>query len=327
VELLTRLQANDDGRTEALRALGGLLLGTGVLVLLMRRSSLDNPWGDLPRLVAWLVPAAVLYGGGVLCARAAGARAWHAVWVVFGLVFVYGTLIQFLALIEGDPDAPLNTAWTLGVVAAAGVAAAVIAKVRFGWLVAGLALAIAWLAVWDEVLADGVGADAGTFRGLCMLAALLLVAAGWFIERRGREGVESAELVTAAGVIFLLGAAFVSLSSVTGGLFAPTGVPTAAGVPAPAGGAEASLFWDVVLLGGSILSIAAGNLVASRGPVYVGAVGILAFVLIVGLDLDDETPAGKILGWPLVLLALAAAAVLASIVLARRPVGQRDQTS
>jgi len=50
----------------------------------------------------------------------------------------------------------------------------------------------------------------------------------------------------------------------------------------------------------------------------VGAVGLTIFVVIVGLDLDDSSPAGKILGWPLVLLILAAAALAASVLLPRR---------
>lgn len=319
MELLKRMQATDDERAEALRALGGLLLGVGALVLLIRRTSLGDTWGDFAVFVTWLVPALILFGGGVLAARAAGARPWHSVWVVFGLLFIYGTLIQFLTLIDGDPDAALNTVWTLCVVAAAGAAAAVFAAVRFGWLVAGVALAIAWLALWDEILADGISADAGTFRGLCMIAALLLVVLGWLIERRGREGTEAAEFVTAAGLVFLLGAGLVSLGGATGGLFMPTDVSSAAGVPAPSGGVEPSLFWDTVLLVGSILLVAAGNLVGSRGPVYVGGVGILAFVSVVGLDLDDESPAGDVVGWPLVLLVLAGVAIVASILASRKP--------
>ncbi|MEJ7875431.1 MAG: hypothetical protein WKF62_02135, partial [Solirubrobacterales bacterium] len=287
---LTRLQANDDGRSEALRALGALLFGIGALVLLIRRGTLDNPWDDLPLLVAWLIPAVVLYGGGIAAARAAEPKGWHSVWVVFGILFVYGALLQFLAVIDADPDAPLNTAWTLCVVAAVAVVAAIVARVRFGWLVAGVALAIAWLSLWDEILENGVGDDAGTFRGLCMIAALLLVAGAWLLEKRRDDGEEAVELVTAAGLIFLLGAGVVSVTGVLGSIFA-------AGIPAT-GGAEPSLLWDVVLLGGSLALIGAGSIVRSRGPIYVGAIGILLFVALVGGDLDDDSPAGKVIGWP-----------------------------
>ncbi len=47
---------------------------------------------------------------------------------------------------------------------------------------------------------------------------------------------------------------------------------------------------------------------------YVGAFGILFFVLVVGLDLDDSSPAGKLLGWPLIVLILGAAAFAARFV-------------
>ncbi len=314
MEYLRQLQANDDWRAEALRGLGGLLFGIGALVLLVRRSALDNPWDDFPLLLAWLIPALVLYGGGIAAARAFEPRAWHSVWVVFGIVFVYGTLLQFLTLIDGDTDAPLNTVWTLCVVAAVAVLAAVFARVRFGWLVAGVALAIAWLALWDEILENGVGDDAGTLRGLCMIAALLLVAGAWLLERRRNDRNEAVELVTAAGLIFLLGAGLVSLAGVIGGAFALS--PT--GVPADTGGAEPSVFWDLVLLGGSLVLLVAGNFVHSRGPSYVGALGILIFVALVGGDLDDDSPAGKVIGWPLILIGLAAVAIVASVLAARR---------
>ncbi len=317
MEYLKRLQANDDERTEMVRALGGLLLGIGGLVLLLRKSALTpGSWDDLPLFLAWLVPALILYGGGVLAARAAEPRIWHSVWVVFGLIFIYGSLLQFLVLVDGNTGSSLNTAWTLSVVAAAGIGAAIFARVRFGWLVAGIALAIAWLALWDEILENGIGEDAGTFRGLCMVAALLLVAFAWIIESRGREGSEAAEVVTAAGLIFVVGAGLVGLQDVSS-LFIPVGVPSAAGVPSTSGGVEPSLFWDVVLLAGSILLVAAGTLTKVRGPVYVGAIGILTFVFLVGVDLDDDTPEGKLIGWPLILLVAAVLAIVASFLAGR----------
>ena len=317
MEFLRNLQARDDSRAEALRAVGGLLLGIGGLVLLVRKSSFpDDAWEDFPLLFVWLIPAVILYAGGIAAARAARPKLWHSVWVVFGILFLYGALLQFIALLDGNTASSLNTLWTLSVVAAAGVGAALFARVSFGWLVAGVALAIAWLALWDEILADGIGGDAGTFRGLCMIAALLLVGLAWFIETRGREGTEAAELVTAAGLIFVVGAGLIGLSELSSLLVATDVSPTS-------GGVEPSLFWDLVLLGGAILLIAAGGLTGVRGPVYVGAAGILTFVLLVGVDLDDDTPAGNIVGWPLVLLLLAALAIAASLGVGRRSAGSQ----
>ena len=308
---LRQLQANDDERAEMVRALGGLLLGIGGLVLLIRKSTLTpGLWDDFPLFLAWLIPALILYGGGIMAARAAAPKLWHSVWVVFGLLFVYGSLLQFIVLVDGNTGSSLNTVWTLCVVAAAGIGAAIFARVRFGWLVAGIALAIAWLALWDEILESGIGDDAGTFRGLCMIATLLLVALAWMIENRGREGFEAAEIVTAAGLIFVVGAGLVGLQDISS-LLVPVDV-TSAGVPSTSGGVEPSLFWDVVLLAGSILLVAAGGLTGVRGPIYVGALGIVTFVFLVGVDLDDDTPEGKIIGWPLILLLAAALAIAAS---------------
>lgn len=316
MEFLRQMQSHDDSRTEALRALGGILFGTGALVLLLRRSSFEDPWADGVLLIAWLVPALLLYGGGICAARAAEPRIWHAVWVVFGILFVYGTLIQFLTVIDADADAPLNTVWTLCVVAAIAATAAVFARVSFGWLVAGLALAGAWLSLWDEILESGVADDIGTFRGLCMVAALGLVAGAWAVESRGRERSEASELVTAAGLVFLLGAGLVSLVGAFGSLFVPFQAEAGGG-----GIAQPSLFWDLALLVGSVALVAVGSAARLRGTIYVGAAGILTFVVLVGGDLDDESPAGKVLGWPVILLVLALLAIASSVAQARKASG------
>lgn len=311
MEHLRRMQAGDDVRTESLRALGGLLLGIGVLVLLYRKTSFAEPWGDFAVFVALLLPALLLYGGGILAARSAEPRAWHSVWVVFGIVFVLSTLQQFLTLIDGDVGAPLNVAWTFGVVAAIAVVAALFARVRFGWLLAGIALTVSWFALWDQILEDGLGEDAGTFRGLAMVAALLLFLAAFMLARRERTTLsEASELVTAGGLVFLLGAGIISLSgAIVAGI---SGAIGPAGTVTESGGVEPSFFWDLVLLVGSVGLVGLGSLVSARGPMYVGVLGIGIFITIVGADLDDDSPAGAVVGWPLILLLVGVAAVAAS---------------
>lgn len=317
VDALRRIQAGDDDRSEALRALGGLLIGIGALVLLYRKTSLGDAWGDFPVFVGFALPAILLYGGGLQAAREAAApRAWHAVWIVFGILFLYASLLQFLELVDGDTGASLNVAWTLAVVAVASVAAAVLAGVRFGWLLGGIAASISWLAVWDEILADGIGNDAGTFRLICMLAAAVMVVGAVLAGRRSATDRSGAtELITAAGLVFILGAGLVSLAGGAAagiaGALSPVDTPTSADSP------EASLFWDLVLLVGSLALIGVGTLVGSRGPAYVGVVGTGLFVTIVGLDLDDDSPAGAILGWPLILLLAGAAVIAASVYIQR----------
>jgi hypothetical protein len=69
-----------------------------------------------------------------------------------------------------------------------------------------------------------------------------------------------------------------------------------------------------VLLIVSLLLIAFGSRFTGRGPVYVGAIGLFLFIILVGLDLDADEPEGSILGWPLLLLILGLAAVVVSAI-------------
>ena len=336
MQTVRSIQAGDDDVRRALRMLGGLLLGVGALVLAFRRGSLDDPWGDFGLFLVVVIPAVLLYGGGLLAARASEARsAWHGVFLVFGLLFVYLSLNQFVDMVGGTPDSSLNTAWIFAVVAVLGAVAALGCGVRFGMLAAGVAFLISWLSVWDEVIGDGIASDAGTFRGLTILAAIVLglaaLALHWRLRGRNfnRPFVDEhvaipAELVTAAGIAFVFGAGLLSLTGAIEqaifGALAPFDGASAGG-----GFAEPSLFWDLVLLAGALKLTALGAWLGVRGPVYVGAVGLAVFTFIVGLDLDDSSPSGSVVGWPLVLLLLAAAALAASAFMPAR--GSSDWAS
>jgi hypothetical protein len=328
VDRVRELLAGDDEQREWLRALGGLLLGIGMLLVFFRRGSPffgGEPWGEGALFLVLLAPCVVLYGSGFIAARATGAtRPWNSVYLIFGTLLVPLVLFQFVDWIGGNSDAPLNVAWIFLLTAVAGKVASLFARVRFGLLITGLATIVAWLALWDELLDDGVFADIGTLRGLLVLIAAILVIGGFALWRMDRAGTvvfgmerdpdatRSGELVTAAGV------AAVAAGAISVGAF-----PTIFTPLVPVEGAEAtasafgspvdtSLLWDLELLVASLLLIGAGSWLGMRGPAYVGAIGILLFVLIVGFDLDDDSPAGKLLGWPLILLLVGAAAFVAS---------------
>ncbi len=64
--------------------------------------------------------------------------------------------------------------------------------------------------------------------------------------------------------------------------------------------------------------VVAGSMLEKRGPVYVGSAGLLIFVVIVGTDLDNPDRDGSLAGWPLVLTVMAALAIAASAMVARR---------
>ena len=349
------LVIHDDTPRRGLRVLAGLLLLVGMMLVFVRRSSLGDSWGDVPLLLVLLAPCVFLYGIGLLAAREdAETRGWESVYVVAGLLLIPLVGFQFLEVIDGNENASLNSVWIFGLTAAAGVVAGLLAGVRFALLAAGLAAIIVWLAIFDEILEDGVGADIGTFRGLLVLIALILLAAAFFVWRRDshrglderverhneasvgshgeahrggalgrlselgrpldRELARGAEIVTAAGVAAVTAGA-ISVASVTA--LIPFAEPPAL---------EASLFWDVELIVASIALIAFAAWSGTRGPGYAGAFGLLFFIAIVGLDLDDSSPAGKLIGWPLILLVLAALAFVASLVpdLGRDRFSRRD---
>lgn len=337
------LVIDDDTPRRGLRLLAGLLLAVGMMLVFIRRASLGESWGDVPLLLVLLAPCVFLYGIGMLAAREdAETRGWESAYIVAGLLLIPLVGFQFLEVVDGDQAASLNSAWIFGLTAAAGVAAGLLAGVRVALLVAGLATIIVWLAVFDELLADGIGADIGTFRGLMVLIALILLAAGLALlhrdsqhglgdrlDRHGEGGpgnqaeahrlglrdrfselgrplahelARGAELVTAAGVAVVTAGA-ISIASVTA--LIPFAEPPAL---------EASLLWDVELLVASLALLAFSAWSGARGPGYVGALGLLFFIFIVGLDLDDSSPAGKLIGWPLIVLVLAALAFVASVI-------------
>jgi len=63
-----------------------------------------------------------------------------------------------------------------------------------------------------------------------------------------------------------------------------------------------------------LLAVGYGSRFAARGPAYVGGIGLIIFLFIAGADLNEATPQGKIVGWPLVLVVVGALAFAASLI-------------
>ncbi|MEK6273233.1 MAG: hypothetical protein AABM42_11410 [Actinomycetota bacterium] len=78
--------------------------------------------------------------------------------------------------------------------------------------------------------------------------------------------------------------------------------------------ADSSLFWEIVLLAASLLAVGYGSRFAARGSADVGGIGLIIFLFIAGADLNEATPQGKIVGWPLVLEVVGALAFAASLI-------------
>ncbi|MBA2523820.1 MAG: hypothetical protein H0V25_10910 [Solirubrobacterales bacterium] len=301
---MSRALKPEDTR-DALRKIGVVLFAIGALMVFLRKG---DDWGNFPILLVLGIPALALYGAGVLTIKdTGGLQSWQAVSTVLGLIFIPLALMQLVDTLGGSSSS-LNVFWIFGLTAAAGVYAGVVAGVRFGLLVAAIAAIVSWSALWDKLLGDeGIGGHIGVYRGLLGILAILLIAGGVFIWRAASDREEGlsrfSELFTGAGISAVIACSLgiTSVATVFGGVF-PTPV------------VETNMFWDILLLVISIGLVAIGSRLGTRGPVYVGAVGLLLFLYIAGLDLNDDSPEPTKLGlWPLILLLGGGAAIAASL--------------
>src|SRR4051812_26732266 len=151
-------------------------------------------------------------------------------------------------------------------------------------LLAGLIGTVTLLAAVDWIF--DLGSPLRTFRWLLMLAAILLGAAG--ISVRGARPRHGVALINAAGLV-TLGLAF---TFAVGAIASPFG-----------SGATAGWGWElfVLLVGAALVGFAVTN--KEPGPGYLGAIVLLAFVLMAANS--GESP--SLVGWPLVLLVVAIA--------------------
>jgi hypothetical protein len=306
-----------DTSRDELRKYGGLLLGLGVLLIFVRK---EDVYSDFVMLLLLGAGAIFLYGVGVTTDYATrGVRPWQAVYTVFGLVFVPLALDQFIKLVDGSPGAPLNVFWVYGVTAALAFYAGVHKGIRFGLLAGAIASILAWTGLWDKILSDGIAAHFGVYRGLLgILAILLLVAAAYLyrtdtgarvtatdVSDGGDKNLwRASELITGAGISAVIACSLgiSSIASVTGpfGLGSFTVVSTAT-------------HWDILLLLISLGLVGLGSSIGTRGPVYVGAIGLFLWIYIVGLDLNENTPHPHSLGlWPIIVLAVGAVMIALS---------------
>src|SRR3954451_10481226 len=285
--------APDDGR-DGLRVLGGLFIGLGLTMLFIRKGSplLGARWGDFALLVVLLVATVFLYGG-ALAGRSVtgGPRPWEAVYGVFGVILVPFTLAQFVQLINGTPGASLNVAWIF--LATAVLAAfAAMQGFRYQWLLATLAAIVAWSALWNKILSDGLGAHFDVYRILLLVLAVALVVIGWMVnsatpEPASREGVRPdpgplSEFVTGASIAAVIagGLSAAKLATLTNPLVTFAGPSSADG-------------WEIVLLVVSLAAVAYAGRAGVRGPSYVGCLGLFLFLFTAGLDLNDSSPHGS----------------------------------
>ena len=316
---LSRLFAPDDGR-DALRTLAGLLLGLGFVMAWARKSGgLGEGWGDWGLLITLLIITAFLYAVGLLGRlNTPTARGWQSVYVVFAVILIPVLLLQFIEAIDGNTGAALNIFWIFLVAAAAAFVATLIADVRYGLLLGSIFIIVAWSALWQKILSDGLIAHYGIYRGLLVIIGLILLAGAVAVYRmdpaarlrRGRVAtpeperwVRAQDMVTGAAI------AGVAAGALTfGAIFAQSDTLFLPPLPSP------SLLWDLVLLVASLLAVLWGASLGNRGTTYVGAIGLFIFLVDVGSELGiDDVPESTIVGWPLILALVGAGLFLASL--------------
>ena len=300
------LLAPDDTR-DALRKLGGLLFGLGMLMVAFRK---ESDYSDFVLFLIYLIPAAFLYGEGVFTDKfTGGTRSWQAVYSVFGLILVPFALGQFVVMLDGEFSG-WNTVWIFAVTAALAFYAGAVKGIRFQLLAGSILTIIAWSAFWNEVLSDGIARDFGIYRGLLGILSIILLAgalylwrtapdarvAGTVVNDGGDRGAwKASELLTGAGISAVL-ACSLGISSFAQ-FVTPFGVDFTV--------VETAAHWDILLLLISLGLVGLGTTIGTRGPVYVGAIGLVLFLLIVGADLDGDPPQPDKLGvWPIVLVVL-----------------------
>ena len=309
----------DDTR-DLLREIGGLLLGLAAAMIYIRKgpflSGNVDQWASFPIFLVVAIPAVYLYGGILTRPQTGRLRPWQVVHSVFGLIFAALALRQFVDIIGGNPSADLNTFWIFGVVAALGFYAGFVGGVRVQILLGSIAVIVAWTALWNELLPEaGIRGHWGVYRGLLGLLSIGLLAAALFAWRTNPGGDQVAdtaaspagdlglwkasELLTGAGIAAVIAC---SLGITALGNLNPLGTSTPP--------IQTSNLWDILLLCVSLGLVALGAQIGTRGPAYVGAIGLALFLIIAGLDLNSNPPnPAKFGGWPWVLLILGLVAI------------------
>jgi len=321
---MNELFTPDDTR-DALRKLGGILIGLAALMIYIRKGPFIslNPdqWAAFPMFLVLAIPAVYLYGAIFTRPQTGELRVWQAVHSTFGLAFVPLALFQFIDLIGGTPGTSLNVFWVFAVTAALGFYAGAAAGVRVQLLLGSIALIVSWSALWNRVLENGIGTHYGIYRGLLGILAIGLLAGALYVWRTNPGGDEvsssatgpagdlglwkASELFTGAGIAAVL-ACSLGITAVSN--LTPLAQPNVAPI-------ETNNLWDILLLVISLGLIGIGSQIGTRGPVYIGAIGLVFFLLIVGLDLDSDEPHPfEFGGWPWVLLALGVAGIVLSYV-------------
>ncbi|HEX8074064.1 MAG TPA: hypothetical protein VF545_03715 [Thermoleophilaceae bacterium] len=276
---------------------GGLLAAAGILLvaaLTMITIRLADQWSDEAHFALAFAIFLVVFGLGALGPPAdERPPAYQSVLLLAGLAALLFALPR-LAQVIGVDDA--SNSGTVVWMSAIFTSVAGMASVRYGSaacaLLAALGLGTFVLSAIDWIFdPSGLTTARWILTGLAVAFALLALA-----MRTIRGPLHAAQFVNAAGLTLIS----LSVTFFGGGLGQALGGDT--------GSASAPGFgWKLVLILGSLAVIAYAMIDRARGPGYVGAFALFISVALVAIP--ETEGEGTLVGWPLVLLILAALAL------------------
>jgi hypothetical protein len=299
-----------------LRGAGGLLLAVGAVVALTRKSGSSGST-ELARTLIAGVPCVGLYMLSISALerpRLNTLEPWRPVLLVTSLLLAPLAMLLLLRWLGADLNSGLWEALVFGITALLAAYGCRRARVAYAALIAALLALLTWLVLWGEALGNP---SLGTVRGLLVGGGALLLVTAAALARR--EAIGTGELATVggfaailAGVVGVFAGAFVGFSnSVLNSDLAPAhrrGV-----TPISASGLQ-SFSWDLYLLLVSLALVCLAARTRVRGLGYVGAVGLLTFIVSVGLQVtrleSGHAPIHSLGGWPIVLVVVGAVALI-----------------
>jgi hypothetical protein len=309
-----------DTSRDLLRELAALLIAIGAAMWVLRTGSAA---GAFASFVILGIPAIVVLRMGWSGATSESpTRPWQSLFLTVGVILTVLALRQLANWLgePGDASNGINVFWSFGLGAVVSAYAARRAGVRFLILFACLLSAVALAGFLDAVLEGGIAENFGTFRGLMFLYSLLLAGIGvvlWRAPDPSRKRVEteleesSADLPLREAAEAFTAATAVAVFACGYGITSALGlIPTIAGVDSAGSG----IVWELALLLVGIVAVVGGAGIGSRGLTWAGAVGLILFFYVVGLDVHSGERRPDAFGvWPALLIVVGSIFLIASL--------------
>ena len=284
----------------------GELIGAGAVALTIAVALLnfrfEDEWGVGVHFVYSALAAALVIALAALADPVPGGPPprWHSALLALSFILLLLALANLADLLGSDGR--LEGSGTVVWVGVLLIALMAWFSIRFdsgiSTLLAALTFVVVLLSFVDWAFSPE---ESATFRWVLLAGAIALVA---FAARGPDRGPHhTVGYVNAAGVA-LLGIALVYGLEGFGALFFGAG-----------GSIDADTGWELVLLAGGFALIAYSVWAHQSGPAYLGLLNLTAFVLLAYGAAEDGP---SLIGWPIVMLLLAAALLAAGL---RRDVG------